>query len=71
LGFAASHSVKLDNGADKNFRALEMSSDVSNARGGPEKSLAEPASIFVFNSGQHLRSNWPICQRDNFSAPAT
>ena len=42
-GFAASHSPKPGNGAYKIPCALEMSSDVSGARGGPGKSLAEPA----------------------------
>ena len=31
-----------------------MFSDVSGARGGPGKSLAEPGSMFAFSSGQRL-----------------
>jgi hypothetical protein len=71
FGFVASHSVKLSKGLDKTFCALEMFSDVSNARGEPGKSLAKPDSIFVLISDQRLTSSWPICQRDSFSAPAT
>jgi hypothetical protein len=37
-----------------------MFSDVSSARGGPEKSFAEPDSIFVLISGQRLIRSSPI-----------
>src|SRR5665213_4428003 len=70
-GFAASHSLNFGNGFDKTVCTLEMSSDVSSARGGPGKFLARPDSIFILISGQRLTSSSPICQRDNFSAPAT
>jgi hypothetical protein len=42
-GFATSQPVKPGSGTDKIFCALEMSRDVSGARGWPGKSLAELA----------------------------
>ena len=41
-GFAASHPLKPGSGLDKTCCTLEMSSDVSSARVGPGKFLAEP-----------------------------
>ena len=47
-GWAASHSVKPGRGCPRTFWIFEMFREVSRARAGPVKSLAEPGRILSF-----------------------